>query len=600
MRERFGSPSLKNLPRTSPVEPGDVEIKSLVSRLQCQGTEESTTATWSISNLSRRPVNRKAIVEEGTLPVVVQFLADKSDPRVPNVLSLLTNLSQTAVFRKAILKTKALNLVMSLMKVAKMAVVEKGMEFLANMCLNREAKEALVQEKGLLEVLLSVTKKTSDSGKNHAVRALVQLSSVPSVACQLIKLSAVKVFVECLMTLDDYIVKAWIAELIYNLSLDTKNLCRFGSVCVWQMIELLDSKSERVCKIWALKALSNLTLRAQMRRNVLRQGGIPFIIALLKNDDMLYAAEAVRCLANLTKDAEKVKPCMRKGVINVLVRLLEEKSPDALTTVANVSEVEEQRLVLLESGVIPLLVQFLKIDDPTAVYRLDTLRCLAHLSDVDISISWFLEKSVISRIVHALRSPCLISCSYAAHIITNIAESPQGIRNVVESEAIWLLLRLARSKSEDAVLASVKALSVLSSNRHARALMTQFDGVTDLLAVLKENSNETKVYAAKTIYDLSSNMDVQRAVVSDGGIPTLITMLSSKSFEVRENALCLLIRLGFSKQHWLAIKEGGGVGLMLRQLVVCELRETIGVCQSFVKFFNAVIFTIIKGHFGAE
>jgi len=582
-----------------PMDPGEMEIKSLISRLTCGDSEESKKATWSISNLSRHPINRRTIIKESALPILVRFLKDKSDSRVVDVLRLLTNLSQTTVYRKEILATESLSLVVVLMRTGKTQFTEQSMEFIANMCLNRQAKESLIREKGLLEILLTYLRKTNDRGRSHVVRALVQLSSVPSVATSLLKMNAIKVFVDVLMTTDNPNIKAWVAELIYNLSLDTKMLHRFGSVCVWQMIDLLD-RSDLVCKVWALKALGNLTHRQQLRRNVMRQGGIPLITSLLKNDNELCVDEAAHCLANMTQDSEKVNPCIRKGVIHKLVKLLETKSLDALTTVANISEVKEQRLMLLQAGVIPLLVQFLRTDDPDENHKLATLRCLAHLSDVDVSISWFLEKSVVSRIVHSLRSECLISCSYAAHIIKNIAESPQGIREVVEAGAVWLLIGLLRKKSDTAVLSAVKALSVLSSNRNARSLITQYDGISILLALLKDSTDETRVYTAKTLYDLSSNMDVQHVVVNEGGIQTLIGMLSSQNFEVRENALCLLIRLGLSKKHWSAIKEGGGVGLMLKQLLVSELRDTVGVCQSFVKFFNSVIFLVIKGQFGAE
>jgi len=510
MKEKF-APSEKS----QPMDPGEMEIRSLISRLTCGDLEESKKATWSISNLSRHPINRRTIVKEAALPILVQFLKDKSDARVVDVLRLLTNLSQTAIYRKDILATESLSSVVGLMRTGKMQLIEQSMEFVANMSLNQQAKEALIREKGLLEILLTFLRKTNERGKSHVVRALVQLSSVPSTANSLLKMSAVKCYVDVLMTTDDSNIKAWLAELIYNLSLDTKNLHRFGSVCVWQMVDLLD-RSDMGCKVWALKALGNLTQRWQLRRNVLRQGGIPLITALLKNDNELCVDEAARCLANMTQDSEKVNPCIRKGVIHRLVKLLETKSLDALTTVANISEVEEQRLMLLQAGVIPLLVQFLRMDDADEIHKQNTLRCLAHLSDVDVSISWFLERSVVSRIVNSLRSQCLTSCSYAAHIIKNIAESPQGIRELVEAGAVWPLIGLLRKKNDAAVLSAVKALSVLSSNRHARSLITQYDGITDLLALLKEANDETKVYAANALYDLSSNRDVQHAVVNEG------------------------------------------------------------------------------------
>lgn len=592
--EKFCSQKKPSLP----LEPGEAEIKSLVSRLHGRDYEESKKATWSISNLSRHPINRRTILKEDALPILVQFI-NKTDARVIDVIRLLTHFSQTAAFRKEILSSDSLSSVIMLIKTGRMSFVEQSMEFVANMCLNRQAREMMMHEKGFLEVLLVYLKKAREDQKRHVVRALVKLSSVASVSAQLLKLNAVKVFVDCLMTSEDATLRAWLAELIHNLSRESKTLNRFGSVCVWQLLDLLDERSDIQGKIWALKALGILTRGDHLRRAVMRQGGIRLITALLKSDHPICVDEAVNCLANLTQDPEKVSPCMRKGVMTVLVKLLETKSLNALKTVANVSEVEEQRWMLLQSGVIPLLVQFLRTNEATVDYKEDTLRCLAHLSAVETSISWFLDQSLITQIVHSLRSPCLKSCSYAAQILYNISASSQGAREVVNSgTAIWLLVGLLRSKSPEAVLSAVKALSVLSTNRNARSLISQYDGISNLIRLVKEAPDETKIYAAKTLYDLSTNMEVQRAIVTDDGIPALISTLSSQNFEVKESALCLLIRLGLSKQYWGQIKEGGGVGLMLKQLLVSELRDTFGVCQSFVRFFNAVFFAIIKGQFG--
>eukprot|EP00210_Caulerpa_lentillifera_P000970 g936.t1 len=589
LREKFSQFSTGSAVR---LDPGEVEIRRLTAKLNSDNKEESKKAAWSLANLTRSSHNRKMIISEGALPVLVSFLKDKSDSRKIHVLGILTNLSQTAVYRKEIVATEALKSVLTFLKSSKAAVIEQSVEFVANMCLNRTAKDLISTEKGVLDLIIGAMKKFNEIAKKHVVRALIQLSPSVDVASELHKLNIMRCLVDILLTSEDWTLKTWIAEVISNLSSDEKNLSNFGSNSIWQLLDLLDDKSPEDCKIWSLQALANLTQKEQLRKGVLRQGGIPLIIGIIRQSNNECVLKAVKCIANLTKDVEKVTLCAKKGVTRVLVELLEQKNADALSAIANISEVTEQRLGLLQAGVVPHLVAFLKTPDTAC--QLDTLRCLAHISEVDVSISWFLEESVIKSVVSSLRSSCLLSCSYAAQIVRNISESSQGIRLIVESDAIWLLVRQLRSQSKTAVLSSVRALAVLSSNRNARALMNQFDGVTDLVRLTKQGSDETKIYAGRVLYDLSTCMEVQRYVACEGGIHTLIGMLSSQNFEVRETALCLLVRLGLATENWVAIRDGGGFGPLLKQMVASEVRDAVGVCQSFVKFFNTVIMSIIK------
>eukprot|EP00210_Caulerpa_lentillifera_P001952 g1873.t1 len=581
------------------LDPGEVEIRRLTAKLESDNEQESKKAAWSLANLTRSSHNRKMIISEGALPVLVSFLKDKSDSRKIHVLSIFTNLSQTAVYRKEIVATETLNSIFTVLKSSDTAFVEQSMEFIANMCLNRTAKELISTEKGVLDLIIGAMKNFNDSAKKHVVRALIQLSIMPDVASMLHKLNIMRYLVDLLIISEDWTLKTWIAEVISNLSSNTNNLSNFGSTSIWKLLDLLDAKSPDECKICALQALANLTQKEQLRKAVLRQSGIPLITGLVRQSNNNCVLMAVKCIANLTKDIDKVALCSRRRVIRVLVQLLEKKNSDALSAIANISEVPEQRLSLLQVGVVPHLVAFLKTPDPAC--QLDTLCCLAHISDVDVSIPWFLEESVIKSVVSLLRSSCLLSCSYAAQIVRNISESNhQGIQMIVESDAIWLLVRQLRSQSKTAVLSSVRALSVLSSNRNARALMNQFDGVTDLMRLMKQGSDEIKIYSGRVLYDLSICMEVQRYIACEGGIPTLISMLSSQNFEVREAALCLLVRLGLAKEHWAAIRDGGGFGPLVKQLLASEVRDALGVCQSFVKFFNAVIVTILKARFSRE
>lgn len=120
--------------------PGEVEIKCLMKKLKKENSEEKQLAAWTLANLAAKPSNRASIIHHDGIKVFTEILRTEKESIRVHALRVFTCLSYKKIYREQLVTNGAVQPIIRAIKMGRCALVEHGIELLANLALVQDAR----------------------------------------------------------------------------------------------------------------------------------------------------------------------------------------------------------------------------------------------------------------------------------------------------------------------------------------------------------------------------------------------------------------------------------------------------------------------------
>lgn len=237
------------------------------------------------------------------------------------------------------------------------------------------------------------------------------------------------------------------------------------------------------------------------RTTITNYGAIRPLVEILHSRDLTIQENAVTTLLNLSLIENNQKMIPAAGAINSLLHVLKTGSPqareNAAATLYSISAVEENKKTIAQSGGIPPLIDLLvngstggKKDAATALFKLST----CHENKVQI-----VQAGAVKPLVEAMDP--------AAGLVDK----------------------------------AVAALFNLATIREGRVAINNEGGISRLVEVVELGSQRGKENAAAALWQFCSNSNKFRTIVlQEGAIPPLVALSKSGTPRAKEKAELLL------------------------------------------------------------
>lgn len=241
---------------------------------------------------------------------------------------------------------------------------------LGNLAAERENCE-LIANVGCISPLVSLLIYGSDNGKKESSGTLWNLSKGSlEIKSRIADEGAIPPLVE-LMRTGSSGSRLYASGTIASLANNSNNcllIPEAGGVSA--LIEMLTAKEEGkhgdLLHENAALALRNLAVRAENKTEIVKQGGVPPLVALLSDSSDSCKKQAAGALSNLAVNSKNKRIIAAYGAIPPLVSIIsvgQEKCVDrALSALRQLSRNSDNKLTIARNGCIPLLVGLLSSD----------------------------------------------------------------------------------------------------------------------------------------------------------------------------------------------------------------------------------------------
>lgn len=433
-------------------------LEPILILLQSNDTEVQRAACGALGNLAVNNENKMLIAEMGGIePLIRQMMSSNIEVQC-NAVGCITNLATQDDNKSKIAKSGAL---IPLTKLAK-------------------SKDIRVQR--------------------NSTGALLNMTHSFDNRQELVNAGAVPVLV-LLLGSDDADVQYYCTTALLNIAVDDLNRKKLASTeprLVSHLVGLMDSPSPRV-QCQATLALRNLASDLGYQVDIVRAGGLPHLVHLLKCNHQPLVLAAVACIRNISIHPLNEALIIDSGFLEPLVALLDDADSEeiqchAISTLRNLAASSERnRLELLNAGAVekckdlvlrvPLSVQ-LEISACFAILALaDDLKPKLYESriiDVLIPLTFSENGEVCGNSAAALANLCSrVTNEHKDYILENWRLPSDGVHGFLlrflrsgsatfEHIALWTILQLLESnnaeiqvliKEDEKILSGIRLLN---------------------------------------------------------------------------------------------------------------------------------------------
>ncbi|VEU19847.1 DEKNAAC100746 [Brettanomyces naardenensis] len=408
-------------------------LEPLLILLQSSDQEVQRAACAALGNLAVNDENKVLIVDMGGLsPLIRQMMCPNIEVQC-NAVGCITNLATQDKNKTKIAKSGALIPLTKLAKSPDLRVQRNATGALLNMTHSYENRKELV-----------------DAG---SVPVLVQLLSSP-----------------------DPDIQYYCTTALSNIAVDEANRKKLSTTepkLVSQLVQLMDSPSPRV-QCQATLALRNLASDALYQLEIVRAGGLPNLVTLLKSQHEPLVLAAVACIRNISIHPMNEALIIEAGFLEPLVDLVDytdnpEIQCHAVSSLRNLAASSERnRQALVEAGAVKKCKDMVLTSQESVQSEISA--CFAILALADDLKDKLLEMGIIDVLIPLTKSPNPEVCGNSAAALANlcsriddysiILKSYAGISDFISSFldsgnstfehiALWTVLQLLESDNAE-------------------------------------------------------------------------------------------------------------------------------------------------------
>ncbi|ESX01819.1 hypothetical protein KL918_004791 [Ogataea parapolymorpha] len=339
----------------------------------------------------------------------------------------------------------------------------------------QDKNKTKIATSGALIPLTKLAKSPDLRVQRNATGALLNMTHSLENRKELVEAGSVPVLVQ-LLSSSDPDVQYYCTTALSNIAVDESNRKKLATTepkLVSQLVQLMDSSSPRV-QCQATLALRNLASDALYQLEIVRAGGLPNLVSLLKSQHEPLVLAAVACIRNISIHPMNEALIIDAGFLKPLVNLVDytdsvEIQCHAVSTLRNLAASSERnRMELLEAGAVKKCKE-LVLQAPESVQS-EISACFAILALADDLKAKLLELGIMDVLIPLTKSsnPEVSGNSAAAlanlcsriQDYTIILENYDGISSFIsdflnsgnstfEHIALWTMLQLLESDNQE-------------------------------------------------------------------------------------------------------------------------------------------------------
>lgn len=320
--------------------------------------------------------------------------------------------------------------------------------------------------------------------------------------------------------------------------------------------ELLDAlltlvKSQDVkCQYRAVCALRGLCVNDVARRELVRRGALPALLAFTRSDNMDVQQEVLACLCNLSLSGcigahpeVFVAACDMQSLVSFLCSADATYRLFGAVTLGNMAMSADHQDQMVSAGAVQPLVEVANSVD------LETHRCIA-LALCNLAANP--DRRQLVEELGGVLPIIQLACSENTEDQATAIAALRGISNggadsrlkLVEAEALEPLVLGARSQS--AALQREVALTSYNlalSERNKLAIANKSPLLGELLGLMLSDDAVTAAFASASVANLAENTDTHQSIARERGLRFLLQFLTqsdrSKVDAMRETVKCV-------------------------------------------------------------
>lgn len=489
-------------------------LEPILILLQSDDSQIQVAACAALGNLAVNNENKLLIVEMGGLePLIKQMLGDNVEVQC-NAVGCITNLA------------------------------------------TRDDNKYKIATSGALIPLTKLAKSKHIRVQRNATGALLNMTHSEENRKELVNAGAVPVLVSLLSSTDPD-VQYYCTTALSNIAVDEANRTKLAQTeprLVSKLVSLMDSPSSRV-KCQATLALRNLASDTSYQLEIVRAGGLPHLVKLIKSDSIPLLLASVACIRNISIHPLNEGLIVDTGFLKPLVKLLDYKDSEeiqchAVSTLRNLAaSSEKNRKEFFESGAIEKCKE-MAVSSPISVQS-EISACFAILALADVSKLDLLNAGILDALIPMTLSPNQEVSGNSAAALANLCsrinnyqkiiqcwnEPDDGIRGFLirflqsdyatfEHIALWTILQLLEShnvkileliKQDDELVSGVKKMAVFTSNRLKKSGYDVKGDDTQKNKNSKNNDNDNDNNTVSNAGQTVTDDDIENSGLSESG-----------------------------------------------------------------------------------
>lgn len=338
-------------------------LSSLIKLVSSGDVAKMKAAIVALANIALCDTLQAGMVASGVLAPLLSALQDGSNDIKREVVRAVGNLlSSTGTIKDQILKMGwPSHLLDIFMKESEEMLLCETSRALSNLAHKSDDRQLLlVQQKGLLERLISMIQCNSLDLQRSVMRLINTLSANDTIKLQIVNLGGLPGII-CLAESTDPSEQCqyFAAACLANLSqIDESKQAIVDHGGLRPIVQMASSRNEEL-RLFATWALAGLATCDSNRERVVMEGGLVPLLQLAKHENVEFLRMAAAALANLAVNASIRAQIGSGDGIATIVNIL--KSPDmqaqlyACWALADLSEDVKLRTRIVEAGAIPYL-----------------------------------------------------------------------------------------------------------------------------------------------------------------------------------------------------------------------------------------------------
>lgn len=302
----------------------------------------------------------------------------------------------------------------------------------------RDDNKHKIATSGALVPLTKLAKSKHIRVQRNATGALLNMTHSGENRKELVNAGAVPVLVSLLSSTDPD-VQYYCTTALSNIAVDEENrqkLSQTESKLVSKLVSLMDSNSSRV-KCQATLALRNLASDTSYQLEIVRAGGLPHLVKLIKSDSIPLILASVACIRNISIHPLNEGLIVDAGFLKPLVKLLDYKDSEeiqchAVSTLRNLAaSSEKNRKEFFESGAIEKCKE-LALNSPISVQS-EISACFAILALADISKLDLLNADILDALIPMTFSSNQEVSGNSAAALANLCSRINNYNKIIEA-----------------------------------------------------------------------------------------------------------------------------------------------------------------------
>jgi hypothetical protein len=525
-----------------------IQDHDIASLLTTNNNERNRHASTYLIATLRRLCHGENCWVERIAPVAVSFLSTSCDlhniGRCREIASCICHLTLLNEARKHIIENDMFQIILKLAQSLDVEVSRYSLGALANIANDCRYHDLIAHQTGVLHSLVHCTNSSSLHTVRESSRALANLLSSALAHIPFIDDDGIRILVN-LSRQDDY-------ECTYNAAVAFRKLSAniqshemlLSLDGVTAIIGLAHSGEQRIQRLSA-EALKDISSNQKFKVALASMGVIRSAMELASNSDIGIIATAFGIMRHLSIHMLLKRNLTDSGIFSKMAQFVsrtdhEELCYECSTSIANMAEHAQSRLILVHLGAVPCLFTLCKHSNFRV--RRETARAFASLSSSPDILGVF-DEHILPQLLTLLHDKQDETSRDVASTVFNISTSPEKMELIGVLGGIASLVRLLASSSDSCQTNACRALCRLTALGENKVAFVSAGGVKPLLQLCTYSDRDVSLMSTMVLCNLSTCQRCHSTIIEENGLPILEGLLSSDRAVTRKNAIMVVCNL---------------------------------------------------------